>query len=204
VQQDQGTAPSATAWGTTWTAVAASTGKVPTAPGTTLAAQLDATLPTVLAALAAVGTALSQIAAAATTYRSNDEAYLGENFSLYRAILKGVNNAVTVCPPSGAIAGIYALVDNQRGVWKAPANVSLNGVLAPTYLFDSDDTDNLNIDANSGKSVNAIRAFAGKGTRVLGPRPLAGGLPRRTALSSGSFASATWCAIRPVRARSRT
>lgn len=174
VQQDQGTAPSATAWGTTWTAVAASTGKVPTATGTTLAAQLDATLPTVLAALAAVGTALSAISTAAATYRSNDEAYLGENFSLYRAILKGVGNAVTVCPPSGAIAGIYALVDNQRGVWKAPANVSLNGVLAPTYLFDSDDTDNLNIDANSGKSVNAIRAFAGKGTLVWGARTLAG------------------------------
>lgn len=174
LQQDLGTKPSAPAWGNTFSAVVASSGKIPTAPGTTAAAKFDATQPTVLAALAAVGTVLAQISAAADTYRSNDEAYLGENFSLYRSILRGVNNAVTVCPPSGAIAGIYALVDNQRGVWKAPANVSLNGVLAPTYLFDSDDTDNLNIDANSGKSVNAIRAFAGKGTLVWGARTLAG------------------------------
>jgi len=173
-QQDQGTAPSATAWGNTWTAVVPSTGKVPTTPGTALATQLDATVPTLLAALVAVGSVLALVGSSADTYRSNDEAYLGENFSLYRSILRGVSSAVTVCPPSGAIAGIYALVDNQRGVWKAPANVSLNGVLAPTYLFDSDDTDNLNIDANSGKSVNAIRAFAGKGTLVWGARTLAG------------------------------
>ena len=65
-------------------------------------------------------------------------------------------------------------MDNQRGVWKAPANVSLTGVIAPTYLFDQDDTDNLNIDATSGKSVNAIRTFAGKGTLIWGARTLAG------------------------------
>ncbi len=31
-------------------------------------------------------------------------------------------------PPSTAVAGVYAKVDNTRGVWKAPANVGLNFV----------------------------------------------------------------------------
>ncbi|MDD1616996.1 MAG: putative phage tail sheath protein FI, partial [Methylococcaceae bacterium NSP1-2] len=34
--------------------------------------------------------------------------------------------------------------------------------------------DNLNIDPNSGKSINAIRSFTGKGTLVFGARTLAG------------------------------
>jgi len=69
---------------------------------------------------------------------------------------------------------VYARVDNQRGVWKAPANVSLTGVIEPTYYFDNDDTDNLNIDPVAGKSVNAIRSFVGKGTLIWGARTLAG------------------------------
>lgn len=65
-------------------------------------------------------------------------------------------------------------MDNQRGVWKAPANVSLTGVIGPTYALDSDDTDSLNVDATAGKSINAIRAFVGKGTLIWGARTLAG------------------------------
>ncbi len=38
-------------------------------------------------------------------------------------------------PPSPAIAGIYARVDAERGVWKAPANVGLNAVVKPTIEF---------------------------------------------------------------------
>lgn len=66
------------------------------------------------------------------------------------------------------------MVDNQRGVWKAPANVSLSNVIGPTHNFDLSDTDGLNIDPVAGKSINAIRAFAGKGTLVFGARTLAG------------------------------
>jgi len=66
------------------------------------------------------------------------------------------------------------MVDNQRGVWKAPANVSLNGVIAPADSFTASETDALNVDATGGKSINAIRAFVGKGTLVWGARTLAG------------------------------
>jgi phage tail sheath protein FI len=77
-------------------------------------------------------------------------------------------------PPSAAMAGIYAAVDNSRGVWKAPANISVNGVVAPTIQFTNVEQDQLNVDPVAGKSVNAVRPFIGKGTLVWGARTLAG------------------------------
>jgi uncharacterized protein len=65
-------------------------------------------------------------------------------------------------------------VDNSRGVWKAPANVSVNAVIQPTIRFSNVEQDQMNVDATAGKSVNAIRAFVGKGTLVWGARTLAG------------------------------
>ncbi|WP_077000836.1 phage tail sheath C-terminal domain-containing protein [Variovorax sp. KK3] len=79
-----------------------------------------------------------------------------------------------VLPPSGAVAGVYAATDTARGVWKAPANVGLADVVEPVVRLDTAHQDELNVDATTGKSVNAIRAFAGKGTLVWGARTLAG------------------------------
>ncbi len=76
-------------------------------------------------------------------------------------------------PPSGAIAGVYASVDRTRGVWKAPANVSLNAVVGPAVKLEDRDQESLNIHA-TGKSINGIRAFTGKGIIVWGARTLAG------------------------------
>ena len=75
--------------------------------------------------------------------------------------------------PSSTIAGIYAYVDGTRGVWKAPANVSLNNVIKPKHKIDNLDQDLMNVDT-SGKSINAIRSFVGKGVLVWGGRTLAG------------------------------
>ena len=85
----------------------------------------------------------------------------------------GSQKTVTV-PPDGAIAGIYAAMDQNRGVWKAPANVSINGIIGPKDAFTSHEQEALNIDEAGGKSINAIRSFAGKGTLVWGARTLAG------------------------------
>ncbi len=49
----------------------------------------------------------------------------------YKAILKEINNKINLLPPSGAMAGIYTMVDTTRGVWKAPANYSLAMVSEP-------------------------------------------------------------------------
>ncbi len=66
------------------------------------------------------------------------------------------------------------MVDRERGVWKAPANVSLTAVKGPAINITHEDQENLNVDTVAGKSVNAIRAFTGKGTLVWGSRTLAG------------------------------
>jgi len=76
-------------------------------------------------------------------------------------------------PPSSAIAGVYATVDNTRGVWKAPANISLNLVSGPLVKITNAEQDNLNVHP-TGKSINAIRTFTGKGILVWGARTLAG------------------------------
>jgi phage tail sheath protein FI len=78
-----------------------------------------------------------------------------------------------VLPPAAAVAGVYATVDRTRGVWKSPANESLASVLSLTVAIDQDLNDNMNVDT-SGKSINALRAFAGKGFLVWGARTLAG------------------------------
>ncbi|MCC5905103.1 MAG: phage tail sheath family protein [Balneolaceae bacterium] len=91
----------------------------------------------------------------------------------YNQIKKKIDSVRLILPPSGAIAGVYARVDNSRGVWKAPANVSLNRVSAPEVKIDDNDQKDLNV-TQSGKSINAIRSFKGKGVLVWGARTLAG------------------------------
>lgn len=111
---------------------------------------------------------------ASSSYSETLDKSLALSFPVYKNILAGVGSALTTMPPSGAIAGVYAFVDRTRGVWKAPANVSLDNVLSPSTIFSATQLDNLNVDAVAGKSVNAIRYFTGKGTLVFGARTLAG------------------------------
>ena len=96
------------------------------------------------------------------------------NTALYNQVKTSLAQQRVTLPPSGAIAGIYASVDRDRGVWKAPANVSVSAVIAPTVKINDEDQESLNVDPTAGKSINAIRAFTGKGTLVWGARTLAG------------------------------
>jgi uncharacterized protein len=93
---------------------------------------------------------------------------------LYNAITAQLLTNTMTLYPSSSMAGIYASVDRDRGVWKAPANVSLNGVVAPSVNVSAQDQENLNVDATSGKSINVIRAFTGRGILAWGARTLAG------------------------------
>lgn len=77
-------------------------------------------------------------------------------------------------PPSGALAGLFTQVDKQRGVWKAPANVSINGIKDLSVHLTNQDQETMNVDAIAGKSVNAIRIFSGSGILVWGARTLSG------------------------------
>ncbi len=77
-------------------------------------------------------------------------------------------------PSSAAIAAVYAKTDAERGVWKAPANVGLSAVSGPNIKIDDEIQRDMNVDANGGKSVNAIRSITGRGTVVWGARTLDG------------------------------
>lgn len=80
----------------------------------------------------------------------------------------------TNVPPSGALAGVFAQVDHRTGVWKAPANVQLNGIRALTKNLTSKEQENANVSATDGISVNVIREFTGRGILVWGARTLDG------------------------------
>lgn len=78
-------------------------------------------------------------------------------------------------PASPAIAGKYAETDRTRGVWKAPANINLVGIIELECLVDNHQQESLNVDSVEGKSINVIRKFAGRGEAVIwGARTLAG------------------------------
>lgn len=70
-------------------------------------------------------------------------------------------------PPSGHVLGLYARTDVDRGVWKAPANDILRGVIDLEYQIDTRTQQVLN-----PRGVNAIRGFPGRGIRVWGARTL--------------------------------
>lgn len=94
--------------------------------------------------------------------------------STFNKIKSEINRLRVILPPSSLIAGVYARVDANNGVWKAPANVSLKYVVKPTVKITNEMQDRLNVDTTAGKSINAIRSFTGKGTLVWGARTLAG------------------------------
>lgn len=95
-------------------------------------------------------------------------------FGKFKELVTKGADALNLIPPSGAIAGVYAAVDRDRGVWKAPANVSLNAVISPAVKVTHEQQAAYNVDVNAGKSINIIRTFLGKGTLVWGARTLAG------------------------------
>jgi len=70
-------------------------------------------------------------------------------------------------PPSGHLAGVYADTDSRRGVFKAPANVALRGVLGLERVL---------IDAEQGPlnehGIDVLRAFSGRGIVVWGARTI--------------------------------
>ncbi|MEL6656292.1 MAG: phage tail sheath C-terminal domain-containing protein [Bacteroidota bacterium] len=93
---------------------------------------------------------------------------------LYDQIKRAITQIPLILPPSPSIAGIYASIDRDRGVWKAPANVGISAVMRPTVSISDQQQDSLNVDLITGKSINAIRLFEGRGILVWGARTLAG------------------------------
>lgn len=72
---------------------------------------------------------------------------------------------------SGAVAGIYARTDEQRGVWKAPAGTEARIEAAVDLAFDLTGSQQDEINA---LGLNALCNFVGFGSVVWGARTLAG------------------------------
>jgi phage tail sheath protein FI len=95
------------------------------------------------------------------------ENYLQSPFAAAFYPWSTVNWTTTCVPPSAAAAAAIALTDRTRGVWKAPANVVINGI-TPNYAV----SDDLQGRFNQEKALNMIRTFPGIGTMVWGARTL--------------------------------
>jgi len=78
-----------------------------------------------------------------------------------------VTGEIFSVPPSGHICGVYARIDSQRGVHKAPANVVVEGVLGPEIMVGKAEQDVLN-----PVGVNCLRELGGRGFRVWGARTM--------------------------------
>ena len=72
-------------------------------------------------------------------------------------------------PPSGHVLGIYARVDNERGVHKAPANEVVRGITGLTRYFTKGEQDILN---PYPQNINVVRDFRpnNRAIRVWGAR----------------------------------
>lgn len=82
----------------------------------------------------------------------------------------GASSQPILLPPVGYIAGLYARIDANRGVWKAPAGTeaSLSGVVGLTADLSDIQQGSLN-----QIGVNAIRRFATSGIVSWGSRTIA-------------------------------
>ena len=97
-------------------------------------------------------------------YRSMvDSTYAAMYHPWIQVFDRGSNKAAYI-PPSGAVMGVYARTDINRGVHKAPANeVVFCSGLSTNYTKDEQDILN-------PEGVNLIRAIPGQGIRIWGAR----------------------------------
>ena len=81
------------------------------------------------------------------------------------------NNRMAEFAPCGAVAGVIARIDMERGVWKAPAGqtATLRKGIAPTIRLTDHDNDRLN-----PLAVNCLRSFPNMGAVIWGARTLMG------------------------------
>ncbi|SDC60374.1 hypothetical protein SAMN05216410_2001 [Sanguibacter gelidistatuariae] len=107
-------------------------------------------------------------------WRSDTAQYDSAFATLYYPWIKvenpvpGSSAADVLIPPSGHVAGVWARTDETRGVWKAPANDTLRGVLDVERNITQNEQSLLN-----PLGINAIRPFGTRGIRIWGARTLA-------------------------------
>jgi phage tail sheath protein FI len=88
-------------------------------------------------------------------------------YAPWLVVVDPATGARLTVPPGGHVLGIYARVDTERGVHRAPANEVVRGVVDLAFAV----TDDMQAALNP-RGVNAIRSFPSRGIRVWGARTL--------------------------------
>ncbi|MDO9164095.1 MAG: phage tail sheath C-terminal domain-containing protein [Methylococcaceae bacterium] len=100
---------------------------------------------------------------------------VSKNAALFFPRLKQPNplrdNQIEEFAPSGAVAGIFARTDTQRGVWKAPAGLEATLAGVPQLSVNLTDAENGELNP---LGINCLRAFPVIGRIVWGSRTLRG------------------------------
>lgn len=164
---------STTSWAGNLTTVAASTTDYSANSASDLA-QCKLVAIDVAAAFTKTSNYVDTILSAANAYKQAAQDALYEKHPYVSKWVDAIEREMGKIPSSGAVVGVYARVDEARGVWKAPANESLNSVTGPAFTVSADEQAGMNVDPIAGKSINIIRSFIGKGTLIWGARTLAG------------------------------
>jgi len=81
------------------------------------------------------------------------------------------NNAIETFAACGAVAGVFARTDTQRGVWKAPAGLDAGLVGVPQLSVPLTDAENGELNQ---RGINCLRAMPASGRVVWGARTLRG------------------------------
>ena len=103
-------------------------------------------------------------------WRMNAAGYDSKMAALYYPwieVMDPLTRRPMAIPPSGHIAGVWARVDQQRGVHKAPANEVVMGANGLAFQVTHSEQGSLN-----KNGINCIRAFPGRGIRIWGARTL--------------------------------
>ena len=95
----------------------------------------------------------------------------GAHGAVYWPRLVTADSGPAGLPPCGAVAGVMARTDSERGVWKAPAGMAagLSGILGTVFPTDDSVSGTLN-----PEGLNVLRTFPSTGLVVWGARTLAG------------------------------
>lgn len=117
--------------------------------------------------IAVLDTPLGQSIAQVRAFRAQVDSSHAALYYPWIRVMDPASGVPILVPPSGSVAGIYARNDIERGVHKAPANEVVRQAIGLEVSLNKAHQDVLN-----PESVNCIRSFEGRGTRVWGARTL--------------------------------
>ncbi len=101
------------------------------------------------------------------SWYNGDQDHIKVSGPLRRKLIKASANELYV-PASGHITGLFARVDGDRGVHKAPANEILMGITGLSQNINRIEQGQYN-----DRGINVVRIFKDRGIRVWGARTLA-------------------------------